>query len=103
VTNAVAELRLLHALSERGYTSNLRDAMPSEPEAISEAEQRSLTRQAARRAEARECERWEAIYARLIGCLGELDELRLPVDIAGDVQGLRHRVHKLARRVAQKR
>jgi hypothetical protein len=102
MTAAVAELRLLHARSEHGYTTNLRDAMQDEPEAVSEAEQRYLTRQAARRAEARERAHWDDIYARLIACLAEADELRLPVDIAGEVQGLRHRVRKLARHVAQR-
>lgn len=77
--------------------------MQDEPEAVSEAEQRYLTRQATRRAEAREQEHWQEVYTRLVACLAELDELHLPVDITGDVQGLRHRVHKLARRVAQRR
>jgi hypothetical protein len=100
LTATAIELRLLHARSEHGYTTNLRDAMQDEPEAVSEAEQRYLTRQAQRRAAARELEHWNDLHARLDACLGELSTIDLAVDITGDVRGLQHRVDKLARRVA---
>jgi len=48
-----AEPRMLHRLSERGYTSSPRDAVPDEPEAVEAAFQERLTHQAHQRDEER--------------------------------------------------
>jgi hypothetical protein len=77
--------------------------MQDEPEAVSEAEQRYLTRQSQRQAQAREHAHWLDVHARLDACLSELSTITLPVDISGDVRGLQHRADKLARRVASGR
>lgn len=96
-------LRLLHERSEHAYTSSTHEAMSEEPEAISAAEQRYLTRQARRAASVRELGRFEVASVQLRDALEELSRLRLDIDIASEVRALRRDAERLARRVARAR
>lgn len=53
ILDPTVEPRMLHRLSERGYTSSPRDAVPDEPEAVEAAFQERLTHQAHQRDEER--------------------------------------------------
>lgn len=53
ILDPTAEPRMLHRLSERGYTSSPRDAVPDEPEAVEAALQERFTHQAHQRDEER--------------------------------------------------
>jgi len=57
--------RLLAARSEFGYTDRMDRALRDEPEAVSPAEQRRLTKQAGLDAQARARQDWDGHYQRL--------------------------------------
>jgi len=94
--------RLLAAKSEHGYTDDPGKALPEEPEAISAAEQRSLTRDADRRAQARRLADWEACRAtisRELKTMSTLYALLDAPDVSGDLRAMRRYLERADKRV----
>lgn len=93
--------RLLHARSEHGYTDNPVHALRDEPEAVTSAYQRYLTRQAQRLAHDREREQWLELRGRVQAALNDLHAARFSVDVSRDVRAMRRTFeridHKLTR------
>jgi hypothetical protein len=83
-------IRLLHRRSELGYTHLRPLALPDEPEAVSEAEQRELTRQARRRAERQLVELWERVHPLLAALVGELQVGDFGRAYTGELRSLAH-------------
>jgi hypothetical protein len=92
-------VRLLALRSELGYTDRPDRALPEEPEAVSAAEQRELTAQAARAASERYRVEWERRRIEIVVALDELQTLPFARELAPDLRLLQHQLGKLERRV----
>lgn len=91
--------RLLHARSEHGYTDNPNRALPEEPEAVSPAYQRYLTRQASRNEASRRRETWNesrSIIGRELAVL----TAALGVEVASDLRAIERGLDRIDRRLA---
>jgi hypothetical protein len=96
------DARFMHRHSEHGYTSSLHEAMRDEPEAVSESEQRRLTRQAERRADDRKLAAWREARTSIMGALDTFTEqasVSRDHALVGVVRGIRHRVHAIDKRI----
>jgi len=92
--------RLLAQRSEQGYTGSAYEAMPGEPEAVSEEEQRNLTRAVRDAEEERLRREWRQAEATING---ELDRLSAAVSLdpgaRSGVRAVRRSTDALGRRL----
>ena len=93
------EPRLLAARSEHGYTHVAALALTDEPEAVSEAEQVELTRQARLHAERQLVELWKRVHPLLAALVGELQVGDFGRAYTGELRSLGREVARLDRRV----
>lgn len=93
------EPRLLHARSEHGYTHTAAQALPGEPEAVSETYQAHLTRQAAHRGAERDLEALRAAAFALAEALNVLAALPLDARMTSHVRAMRRQLQQLDRRI----
>lgn len=96
---AVELPRLLHQRSECGYTAEPHQALSDEPEAVSEAEQRSLTRQAHRAKAARDRFALCSATAVIELELEALELARVEPNLSADIRAIRRTLDKMRRQL----
>lgn len=89
-------IRLLAARSEIGYTDRLDRALEDEPEAVSAAEQRYQTRQAARLKTERERETWRTARSSI---LLAVDGVRVEADVEHELRAIRRACERIDRKL----
>lgn len=89
-------VRLLALRSEIGYTDRIDRALPDEPEAVSAAEQRYQTRQAARQRVDRDRQQWTTARAEI---LGYVDELHVEPDVENELRAIRRACERIDRKL----
>lgn len=92
-------LRLLALRSEHAYTDRLDRAMPDEPEAVSEEDQRELTRTAQRVQHERDRLQWLAARNSIERSLDMLD-LPAFAHVEHDLRAIRRILERVEKRVA---
>lgn len=88
--------RLLAKRSEHGYVDRVDRALEDEPEAISAAEQRYQTRQAARLRAERDREAWRTSRSAI---LLALESVRIEVDVENDLRTIRRACERIDRKL----
>jgi hypothetical protein len=90
--------RLLHKVI--GYTSNPFQALPCEPEAVSEEEQLRITRRVRRREEEQLRDAWRKAHDGIDGAIeGFRSSGRLPPPVVSDLRVIQRQVGRLDRRL----
>jgi hypothetical protein len=94
------EPRLLAARSERGYTSRVAEALPSEPEAVGELEQQTQTLAARRRWAAEQRRAWGTARQHIFGAVEVFKRDGHPdARLLADVRALEPQVQRVDRRI----
>jgi hypothetical protein len=89
-------IRLLALRSEHGYTERVDRALPDEPEAVSAAEQRYQTRQAARLKAERERETWRKARSSI---LLAIESVHVEVDVESELRAMRRACERVDRKL----
>jgi hypothetical protein len=89
-------IRLLAARSEIGYTERLDRALEDEPEAVSAAEQRYQTRQAARLKLDREREQWRSARSTILLAVASV---RAEPDVEHELRAIRRACERIDRKL----
>lgn len=84
--------RLLHIRSQHGYTSSMTEALQHEPEAVTEAEQRELTRRSRASVAQRERELIESAVERISSELSTLATSASTRRISSHVRAMQRQV-----------
>jgi hypothetical protein len=89
--------RFLHRRSELAYTDESRDALQGEPEAVSSEYQRELSRQAPRRAAARDLEAWQPCRDVIAAELVKVREHRFARDLSSELRVIERQLERIDR------
>lgn len=84
--------RLLHIRSQHGYTSSMAEALAHEPEAVTEAEQRELTKRSRASSAQRERDVIEAAVERISSELSVLSSSASSRRISSHVRAMQRQV-----------
>lgn len=93
---SVDAIRLLALRSEQGYTERVDRALPDEPEAVSAAEQRFQTRQAARLKADRERETWRSARSSI---LLAVESVHVDADVESELRAIRRACERVDRKL----
>jgi hypothetical protein len=93
---SVDALRLLAQRSELGYVDRVDRALTDEPEAVSAAEQRFQTRQAARLKEERERESWRSARSSI---LLAIESVHVEADVEHELRAIRRACERVDRKL----
>jgi hypothetical protein len=91
--------RLLHRHSQFGYTRSVHEGLFAEPEAVSAEEQRRLSEQAQRRAQARRRDDWAQVRGQLLQLLSQLAARPLGRELVNELRAMRRTIDRIDRRV----